>query len=106
MTIATIDTVVADVMLMTELDWLLALDPLAGVPARPSDLRRDPEGCEQNKDGAINRGPRQIVRAVTENLWHLPLIKNVSLADVLRRSSLPTDGSIPSLTLSEKNCTQ
>jgi len=30
--IAAIDTIVAYVMLMTELDWLLALDPLAGVP--------------------------------------------------------------------------
>jgi hypothetical protein len=62
-------------MLMTELDWLLALDPLAGVPTRPGDLCRDPKACEQNEDGAINRGPRQIVRAMTENLWHVPLIK-------------------------------
>ena len=73
--IATIDAVVADMMLMTELDWLLGLDPLTGVPSRSSDFRRYPEGCEQNKDGAVNRGPRQIVRAVTENLWHSPLIK-------------------------------
>jgi len=57
-------------MLMTELDWLLALDPLAGVPSRPGNLCRDPKGREENEDRAINRGSRQIVRAVTENLWH------------------------------------
>jgi hypothetical protein len=73
--IAAIDTVIANMMLMTELDWLLALDPLAGVPSRPSDLCRDPKAREQNEDGAINRGPRQIVRAMTENLWHVPLMK-------------------------------
>ena len=33
MAIATIDAVVADVVFMTELNWLLALDVLAGVPA-------------------------------------------------------------------------
>src|SRR5882762_195361 len=92
--IAAIDTVIANVMLMTKLDWLLALDPLAGVPSRPGDLCRDPEAREQNEDGAINRGPRQIVRAMTENLWHVPLIE-CSLADVLVRSSLPTDGTSP-----------
>jgi hypothetical protein len=70
--IAAIDTVIADMMLVAELDWLLALDPLAGVPSRPGYLRRDPEAGEKDKDGAVNRGPRQIVRAMTENLWHVP----------------------------------
>ena len=46
MTIATIDSVVADMMLVTELDWLLGFDPLTGVPSRSSDLRRYPEGSE------------------------------------------------------------
>jgi hypothetical protein len=31
-TVAAIDTVIAGVMFMTELDWLLSFDPLAGVP--------------------------------------------------------------------------
>src|SRR6266404_8166075 len=31
--VTTVDAVIADVMLVTELDWLLALDPLAGVPS-------------------------------------------------------------------------
>lgn len=70
--ITTVDAVVADVVLMTELDWLLALDPLAGVPTRSSNLCRDPKGRKQNKDGAVNRSSGQIVRTVTENLWHLP----------------------------------
>ena len=30
----------------------------------------DPERREENKDRAENRGSREIVRAVTENLWH------------------------------------
>jgi hypothetical protein len=33
MTVATINAVVAHVVLMTKLNWLLALDVLAGVPA-------------------------------------------------------------------------
>src|SRR6266404_7245108 len=73
--IAAVDAVVAHMMLMTELDWLLALDPLAGVPSRSSNLCGDPKGREQNEDGPINRGPRQIVRAVTEDLWHSPWLK-------------------------------
>ncbi len=31
--VTAVDAVIADVMLVTELDWLLALDPLAGVPS-------------------------------------------------------------------------
>src|SRR5438105_182414 len=38
MAIATIDAVVADVVLMTKLNWLLPLDVLARVPARASNL--------------------------------------------------------------------
>jgi|SRR6266567_2170665 len=70
MAIATIDAIVADVMLVTELDWLLALDPLTGVPSGSGDLCRYPKRREQDKNRAVDRGPRQIVRAMTENLWH------------------------------------
>jgi hypothetical protein len=31
-TVAAINAVVSDVMFMAELDWLLAFDPLAGIP--------------------------------------------------------------------------
>lgn len=89
--IAAINTVVANVMLMTELDRLLAFDPLARIPSRASNLCRDPKGREQNKDRAINRGPRQVVRAMTENLWH----RRKRLADGLVRSLLPADGTGP-----------
>ena len=68
--IAAIDTIITNVMLMTELDWLLALDPLARVPSGASDFCGDPKGGEQNEDRAVNRGPRQVIRAMTENLWH------------------------------------
>ena len=40
--IAAIDAIVADVVLVTKLDRLLALNPLAGVPRRSVQLSRDP----------------------------------------------------------------
>ena len=72
MTVTTIDAVIANVVLMAELNWLLALDVGAGVPTRTHDLGRNPERGKQNKNRAKDRGSRQIVRAMTENLWHLP----------------------------------
>jgi len=68
--IAAVDAVIADVVLMTELNWLLPLDVLAGVPARPQNLRSHPECGEQNEGGAENRCAREIVCAVTKYLWH------------------------------------
>src|SRR6266550_3425581 len=70
MTVAAIDAVVADVMLMTELNWLLTLDPLARVPGRAIKLSRDPQQRDQNKHGAIDRQLRQRVGAVMKNLRH------------------------------------
>ena len=70
MTVTAIDAVIADVMLMTELNWLLALDVSARVPARSSDLSGDPKRGQQNKDRAKDRGSREVVGAVSENLWH------------------------------------
>ena len=69
-TIAAINAVIADVMFVAELDWLLALDILAGVPARPSDFCGDPQCGQQDKNRAVNRGSRKIVGAVTKNLGH------------------------------------
>ena len=42
MTVAAIDTIVAHVMFMTELNWLLSFDPLSGVPGRTIQLDGDP----------------------------------------------------------------
>jgi len=58
MAIATIDPIVAHVMLVAELNWLLALDPLARVPARASYFCRHPKSGEQNENSAVDRGPR------------------------------------------------
>ena len=88
MAVTAIDAVITDVVFVAELDGLLSFDPLAGVPARPSDLGRDPQCCEQNKDGAVNRGPRQIVRAMTENLWHRRKIRLPATGGTLTRESL------------------
>src|SRR5512141_1586058 len=43
-TVAAINAVIADVVLVAELNWLLALDVLAGVPPRPRNLRGHPQG--------------------------------------------------------------
>ena len=69
-TVSTIDAVIADVMFVAELNWLLALDPLAGIPAGTIDFRGDPQSRQQNENGAEDCGSRQVVRAVTKNLWH------------------------------------
>lgn len=69
-TVPTIDAVVAYVVLVTELDWLLPFNPLSRIPARTGDLRCHEQRRDQNKDRTEDRGSRQIIRTVTENLWH------------------------------------
>src|SRR4030095_1520280 len=83
MAITAINAVVADVVFMTELNGLLALDVLAGVPARASDLCGHPKRRREHKDSAENRRARQVVRTMTENLWHRRRNNFVRLADVL-----------------------
>lgn len=68
--VAAIDAVVAHVMLMTELNGLLALDVRAGVPARAVDADANEHRGDQKEDGAKNRGSRQIVCAVSKYLRH------------------------------------
>src|SRR5690349_10104458 len=69
-TVTAIHPVVADVMLVTELNWLLALDVSASVPAGTVNFGGDEKRGDQNKYRAEDRGPCQIICAVTENLWH------------------------------------
>jgi hypothetical protein len=69
-TVATIDAVVANVVFVTELDWLLFLDPLTGVPRRTVQLNGDPQQRNPNKNGAVDRDFRQRVRTVMEDLGH------------------------------------
>ena len=68
--VAAIDAVVADMMLMTKLDRLLALNPLAGVPGRAIQLSRDPQQRNQNKNRTIDGQLCQRVCAVMKNLRH------------------------------------
>ena len=86
--ITAINAVITDVMLVAELYELLSFYPLAGVPARASNLCRYPKRGEQNKDRAVNRGPRQIVRAMTEDLWHRRKIRLPATGGTLTRESL------------------
>ena len=65
-------------MFMTELNWLLAFDPLAGVPGRTIYLNSNPQQGKSNEDSAINRNFRQRVGAVMEDLWHCRRILSVS----------------------------
>ena len=74
MTVAAIDTVVTDVMFMTELNGLLTFDPLASVPGRTIQLNSDPQQSDDYENSAINRDFRQRVGAVMEDLWHLRVI--------------------------------
>jgi len=69
-TVTAIDAVVADVMFMTELNGLLAFEPLAGVPRRTIEFDRDPQQSDDYENSAINRYFRQRVGAVMEDLWH------------------------------------
>ena len=76
MAVAAIDAVIADVMFVTELDGLLNLNPLAGVPGRTADFGKNPQRCYQNKDGSEDRRLRQTVRAVMKNLGHRRSLAN------------------------------
>lgn len=70
MAVAAIDTVVAYMMFVTELNRLLALDPLPRVPGRSINLCSNPKRSEQDKNGAENAQLGKSVGAVLENLWH------------------------------------
>ena len=70
MAITAVDAVIAHVVLVAELDRLLPFDPLSGVPPRTVDRSGHPQRRQQYKDGAEDSSPREIVRAVTKNLWH------------------------------------
>jgi len=73
-TITAIDTVVADVMFMTELNGLLTFDPLTGVPAGTIQFDSNPQQSNDDENSAVNRDFRQRVGAVMEDLWHLRVI--------------------------------
>jgi len=69
-TITTVDAVVPDVMLMTELDRLLPLDPLTCVPRWTVKLRRHPKNRDEYKNGAVDRYLGERIRAVMKDLRH------------------------------------
>jgi hypothetical protein len=68
--VATINTVIADVMLVTKLDGLLTLNPLAGVPRRTIQFRSHPKSSYQDENRAVDRKLCERVGAVMKNLWH------------------------------------
>ena len=70
MTVATVDTIVADVMFMTELDRLLPLHPLARVPRRTIQFDRDPQSGNNDEESAIDRNLSERICTVMEDLWH------------------------------------
>ena len=70
MAVTAIDAVVADVMFVTELNWLLTLNPLSRVPGRTVDRSRHEECGNQYEDRTEYADLRQRIGAVMENLWH------------------------------------
>ncbi len=70
MAITAVNAVIADVVFVTELDGLFALDPLPCIPGRAVDFGGHPKGCEQDKNGTKDRCARQRVGAVMKDLWH------------------------------------
>ena len=71
MTVTTVNAVIADVMFVTELNWLLSLNPLARIPCGAIQLNRDPQQSNNNKNSTVDGDSRQRVGAVMEDLWHL-----------------------------------
>ena len=70
MTIATVDTESADVMIVTEWHRLLAHDILLSDVGRPVDRRDHPEKADQQKQYAEDAESRDGVRAAVKNLRH------------------------------------
>ena len=68
--ITAVNAVIAYMVFVTELDRLLAFDPLARVPGRAADLGTYPKSGRENKDRAEDRSFRQRISAVMKNLWH------------------------------------
>jgi hypothetical protein len=102
--VTAIDAVVAHVMLMAELNWLLAFDVRAGVPARTIYADANEHRGDQKENGAKDRGSRQIVCAVSEYLRHRRRINR----NPFRRRTCPPSflaaGQDPPLNVLHENC--
>ena len=70
MTVSAVDAIVSDVMFMAELDWLLSLDPLTGVPGGPVEFCGHPENGDENEKRSVDRDFGKRIRAVMKNLRH------------------------------------
>ena len=68
MTVAAIDTIVADVVLVTELNRLLSFNPLSGIPRRAVQLCGGPQCGNDHEGGSVDRNFRKRVGAVMEDL--------------------------------------
>jgi hypothetical protein len=55
MTVTTVDTIIANVMFVTELNGLLSFQPLTRVPCGSIQLDRSPESCNDDEYRAIDR---------------------------------------------------
>ena len=70
MAIAAVNAVIAYMMFVTELNWLLTLNPLPGVPRRSIDLGAHPKRRDQDENGAENAELGESVGTVLEDLGH------------------------------------
>jgi hypothetical protein len=71
--VTTINAVVTNVMLVTELNGLLSLYPLSGIPRRTIEFNRRIKSGGHNKYGTIDRDFGECVGAVVEYLhrWRI-----------------------------------
>lgn len=70
MTVAAIDTIISNVVLVTKLDRLLPLQPLTSVPGGAIQFHRGPQCRYHDENGAVNSDFRKCVSAVMKYLWH------------------------------------
>jgi hypothetical protein len=80
MAITAINAVVARMVLVAELNGLLALDESSRIPRRAIDFGQHPERSQQDKDGSENAQLSQHICAVMKDLRHRarPFLMNLS----------------------------
>ena len=86
MTVATIDPVITDVMLMAELNGLLLLQVTAGYVRRSGDLRINIKSRTRNNDTEDHADPRDVVCTLVKKLRHL---SSLPLGSVNKPQRLP-----------------
>jgi len=70
-TVATVDPIITNVMLMRKLDRLLAGDKCLGYVCSPIKIQYEPEDPTNDKTDQHDTKPRKRVRTAGKDLWHI-----------------------------------